>query len=59
VLIEGVAGKFDIGAFGVDQAATELAPLTGVRYEDSGPTIGPIDNSIVDFISGQTITKDA
>jgi hypothetical protein len=57
VLIEGIGGKFDIGAFAVDQAATEFQPLSGVRFEDAGPTIGPIANSILDFINGQTVTK--
>jgi hypothetical protein len=57
VLIEGVGGKFDIGAFAVDQAATESTPLSGIRFEDSGPTIGSIANSILDFLTGQTVTK--
>ena len=57
VLIRGVVGKFDIGGFGTNEAASELAPLSGIRYEDSGPVIGPIDNSILDFAGGQTITK--
>jgi hypothetical protein len=57
VLITGVAGKFDIGGFGTNEAAKESAPLTGIRFEDAGPTIGPIDNSILDFLSGQTVTK--
>src|SRR5688500_4551799 len=56
VLITGFAGKFDIGGFGTNQAATELAPLTGVRFEDDGPSIGSIANSILDFLNGATTT---
>jgi hypothetical protein len=57
VLIGAVAGKFDIGGFGVNEPTSQAAPLTGVRFEDAGPTIGPIQNSIVDFVNGATITK--
>ena len=39
VLIKGVAGKFDVGAFGVNEPNSHLAPLSGVRFEDDGPSI--------------------
>ncbi|MFL6750705.1 MAG: hypothetical protein ACJ8E9_06560, partial [Sphingomicrobium sp.] len=39
VLVDGVAGKFDIGGFGTTQATNAFAPLSGIRYEDDGPTI--------------------
>ena len=39
VLIDGVAGKFDIGGFGVNEPSSELSPLSGVRFEDDGPSI--------------------
>jgi hypothetical protein len=39
VLITGVSGKFDIGGFGVNQATSSVAPLSGIRYEDDGPSI--------------------
>jgi hypothetical protein len=39
VLITGVVGKFDIGGFGVNEATSVNAPLTGVRFEDDGPTV--------------------
>ena len=38
-LITGVVGKFDIGGFGVNEATSVNAPLTGVRFEDDGPTV--------------------
>ena len=57
VLIQDVAGKFDIGGFGVNEATSDVTPLTGIRFEDSGPAIGPIDNGIVDFLNGASVTK--
>jgi hypothetical protein len=57
VLIGGVAGKFDVGGFGVNEPSSDVAALSGIRFEDDGPMIGPIQNSIVDFVSGATITK--
>jgi hypothetical protein len=58
VLIEGVAGKFDIGAFSIDQAGSAHNDVgSQLRFEDDGPTIGPIDNSTVNFTNGATATK--
>src|SRR6516164_7195193 len=40
VLIEGVAGKFDIGAFSITQANTAHSDVgSQLRFEDDGPTI--------------------
>src|SRR5262245_43358305 len=40
VLIEGVAGKFDIGGFGVNRASTANVDIGGqLRFEDDGPSI--------------------
>lgn len=39
VKIAGVTGKFDIGGFGVNEASSVSAPLTGVRFEDDGPSV--------------------
>ena len=39
VLITGVGGKFDIGGFGLNEATSSVEPLTGIRYEDDGPSI--------------------
>jgi hypothetical protein len=38
-LITGVAGKFDIGGFGINEATSVFEPLTGVRFEDDGPDV--------------------
>jgi hypothetical protein len=58
VLIEDVAGKFDIGAFAINQAdAAHVDVGSQLRFEDAGPSIGPIANSIVDFIAGASATK--
>ncbi|MCL6698608.1 DUF5801 domain-containing protein [Sphingomonas sp. NSE70-1] len=39
VKITGVAGKFDIGGFGVNEATGVTKPLTGVQFEDDGPSV--------------------
>ena len=55
VLIENVGGQFDIGLFGVNQAGTDTDEVgSKVNFEDDGPTIGPIANSIVDFAVGES-----
>ena len=57
VLIEGVAGKFDIGAFSIDQASSAHNDIgSQLRFEDDGPSIGPIANSVVDFANDATGT---
>jgi hypothetical protein len=39
VLVTGTAGKFDIGGFGVNEPTAIFAPLTGVQFEDDGPSV--------------------
>lgn len=39
VLISGVSGKFDVGGFGINEPSAVSAPLTGVRFEDDGPSV--------------------
>ena len=39
VKISGLTGKFDIGGFGINEAGSLFSPLSGVRFEDDGPSI--------------------
>jgi len=41
VLVEGIAGKFDIGAFGITQTTTAHVPVGDrIVFEDDGPSVG-------------------
>ncbi len=44
VKITGTGGKFDVGGFGLNEAGSVSAPLTGVRFEDDGPTVNLVLN---------------
>jgi hypothetical protein len=44
VLISDAAGKFDIGGFGVNEPTALSVPLTGVRFEDDGPSVDLVLN---------------
>jgi len=56
-LIEGVAGKFDIGAFGLNQGEPSSVPVGDkMIFEDDGPAIGPISDGQVEFTSGASDT---
>ena len=60
VLIQGVVGKFDIGGFGIDQPSTDVAPLSGVRFEDDGPSItASIVNAPTLTVDETVLTTDA
>jgi hypothetical protein len=56
-LIEGVKGKFDIGAFGINQGEPSSVQVGDkMIFEDDGPAIGPILDGQVDFTSGVSDT---
>jgi hypothetical protein len=60
ILIQDVAGKFDIGGFGVDEPSSAVTPLTGVRFEDDGPSItATIQNAPTLTVDETTLTTDA
>jgi hypothetical protein len=60
VLIEGVAGKFDIGGFGTNQPTSTVVPLTGVRFEDDGPSItGTAQGAPTLAVDETTLSGDA
>ena len=57
VLIEGVAGKFDVGFFGLTEGAVETASLADHAFvEDDGGTIGPVDDGYVQYVAGEDDT---
>lgn len=58
VRITGVAGKFDIGGFGVNEATAISAPLTGVRFEDSGPVVDVALNGTAELVVDESTLPD-
>jgi len=60
VLIKGVAGKFDIGGFAINESSSAVTPLTGVRFEDSGPSItGTLSGAPTMTVDESTLATNA
>ncbi len=58
VLIEGVAGKFDVGSFGLTEGAEQTTSLVDRSFvEDDAPVISPdISDGQVDYVAGDSDT---
>ena len=55
VLIRNTAGDFDLGGFGIKEGSSDTDSLAGHSFvEDSGPSIGNIANSVVNFTVNAT-----
>ncbi|MFL6787478.1 MAG: DUF5801 repeats-in-toxin domain-containing protein [Sphingomicrobium sp.] len=54
VLVTGVAGKFDIGGFGVNEPVAVSVPLSGVRFEDDGPTVDLVLSGSAELVVDET-----
>jgi hypothetical protein len=54
VLITGTVGKFDIGGFGVNEATSVSVPLTGVQFEDDGPSVDLVLNGSAELVVDET-----
>ena len=57
VLAEDGSQPFDIGLFGVTEGAIVSESLAGHAFvEDDGPSIGPVDDGLVQFVQGDSDT---
>ena len=54
MLVSGVAGKFDIGGFGINEPSGVSVPLTGVRFEDDGPAVNLVLNGSAELRLDET-----